>query len=64
MPIAVTVTRLTAAVEGCSWLVLRGGCGGFLEGGVAAVKWVLGLLSVEELLDGEDLQPRVAGSVG
>ena len=38
--------------------------GGFLEGGIAAVEWVLGLVSVEELLDGEDLEARVARSVG
>ena len=29
--------------------------GGFLEGGVAAVCWVIGLLAVKNLLDGEDL---------
>ena len=38
--------------------------GGFFEGGVAAVERVFGLLSVEQLLDGEDLNSRVAGSVG
>jgi hypothetical protein len=54
---------------GAEWQsVVGGGFGAaswcFFEGGVAAVEWVLGLLSVEELLDGQDLQARVAGAVG
>jgi hypothetical protein len=37
---------------------------GFFEGGVAAVEGVFGLLAVQDLLDGEDLQPGVGGAVG
>ena len=40
---------------------------GLLEGGVAAVRGILGLLAVKDLLDGEDLKPGpraiVAGAV-
>jgi len=42
---------------------LRGGCAGPLEGGVAAVEGIVGLLPVEDLLDGEDLQLGVGGAV-
>ena len=37
---------------------------GFFEGGVAAVEGVFGLLAVEDLLDGEDLELWVGGAVG
>ena len=38
--------------------------GGFFEGGVAAMEGVLGLASVEDLLDGQDLEAGVGGAVG
>ena len=37
---------------------------GFFEGGVAAVEGVGGLLAVQNLLDGEDLEAWVGGAVG
>jgi hypothetical protein len=37
---------------------------GLLEGGVAAVGGVIGLLPIENLLDGEDLQAGVRAAVG
>ena len=40
------------------------GFGGLLEGGVAAVERVFGLFAVEDLLDCQDLDARVAGAVG
>ena len=47
-------------VFGGGWAAARG----FFEGGVAAVEGVFGLLAVENLLDGEDLEARVGGAVG
>jgi len=38
--------------------------GGFFEGGVAAMEGVLGLASVQDLLDGEDLEAGIRGAVG
>jgi len=45
------------------------GCGGtapwgLLEGRVASVERVLGLEAIEDLLDGENLQPRMDGAAG
>lgn len=61
------VTRLAVRVlfEGQGEVFgLGAGAGSFFEGGVAAVEWVFGLMAVHGLLDGEDLDAGIGGTVG